>query len=131
MARPITRIYLTANLIIYLFFACTFFPEGLAVGFLAVLYSIVFSLPALIVLWMCFNVIGRRKPNIFFSWILLLLSVAIGAFMAMLFSTVAVDNTFSNVLSNLSFAAAFCGTLLQGFYIQRYFKSLHTDTTQL
>lgn len=130
MRQPSFRIYATANLVIYLFFAIALFPEGLGIGIMAVLYSAFFSSPTLLLLWGCFALLKQYRTSATGNWILLLLAVGLCAFVPMTLLGIVVDGKFSIDTDFLliSAGAAYGGTLLQVIYIHKYFKSIYHET---
>lgn len=131
MLRIAFRIYVTANLLIYFFFALFLFPEGVGFGFIALLYSAVFSIPSLLVLYGCFYLAQRLRPSISGCWILLFLTVGIGGFLPIvLFSVLENDPFGDTTFLLLSLGSAVGGTLLQIVSINRYFKILQHETEQ-
>ena len=122
------RIYLTANLLVYLAFAFLLFPEGLGLGFVALLFSALFSAPTIPLLMGCFYLIRRYRPGLTGSWALLLFTVGSSAFLpligfALFDESIARDSTFFF----LSFGSAFGATALQSLYTNRYFKTNHYE----
>lgn len=126
MRQPTIRIYLTANLAICLLFTFMSFPEGLEIGLIASLYSAIFSAPTLLVLYGCFSLLERHRPKLANCWLLLLVAVTLCACIPVLLSCFFIDGGLfvDKELLYLSFGSAFTGTLLQGFYINDYFKFL-------
>lgn len=129
MLQPTLRIYLTANIIVYLLFAFAAFPEGLGFGFIAMLCAALFSAPTLFVLFGCFRLIRQLQPGLVGSWLLLSLAVCICAFvpMAMLSLESAVDMSLDKDFLAMCFGCGSTGTLLQCFYVNKYFKFIHHE----
>jgi len=132
MSQPTVRIYLTANSMIYLFFALAFFPEGLLVGIMAIIFSTLFSVVTLPLLWGYFSIVKRYRPNLTCSWITLFLMVAICASVTLLVTGILgipiIDDGF---FVGLSFGSAFLSALFQYRYINQYFQSIQHETELL
>lgn len=131
MRQPTVRIYLTANLITCLLFMLTSLPEGLGFGLIVSVLSILFSSPTLLVLYGCFSLLKHHRPSLTNCWLLLLVAVSICACIPILLGDLYLTGELliDKEFLLLSFGCAFTGTLLQGFYINKYFKSLHHQTS--
>lgn len=131
MLQPTSRIYFTANLLVYLFFALFLFPEGLGFGFVALFFSVLFSAPTIPLLMGCFYLIRRCRPGLTGSWVLLLFTVGAAAFLPLIAFTILVGSLAGDHIFFLfSFGSAFGSVLLQSFYIARYFKTLHYENEE-
>jgi hypothetical protein len=120
------RIYISANLTIYLFVASSFFPEGLGLGLVAVCFSALFSAPTVLLPFAGFTLLQRLKPSLVASWLLLLPMICICAVIPQLLLSLWESGKMhiDKELFILCIGSAFTGTLLQSFYLHRYFKSL-------
>ena len=123
------RIYLTANLLVFLVFGLAFFPEGMAIGLYAALFSLIFSLPTLTVLCLCFFLLEKRRPGVSISWLILLLVVGFCAFIPLWLFNSQSDNLLGDeFLVALCLISALGSTLLQSVFLHNYFISLHYET---
>lgn len=130
MRPPTVRIYLTANLAIYLLFGIMSFPEGLGIGFIALLYSFPFSAPTLLLLYSFFLWLKQRKFLPAVNWLLLFATVSLCGLVPVLLFSLLLDGRLyiEKELLLISLGSAFAGTFLQGFYINKYFKFLQHKT---
>lgn len=76
------KIWGIANLIVFAIFAIALFPDGWTIGLLAVFFSALFSLPAVIIIYLFLQVLHRIRGTVLFSWAIFLFATAVTAFAA-------------------------------------------------
>jgi hypothetical protein len=74
------KIWVVANGIVFVIFAVALFPVGTGTGFLALLYSCIFSFPAIGLLYFLLRFLQLAKGPVPFSWVALLLGTGVSAF---------------------------------------------------
>lgn len=74
------KIWGVANGIVFCIFTIALFPYGIGIGFIALLYSCIFSLPVIVFLYFLHRFLQRVKGPTLFSWIILFLGTAFSAF---------------------------------------------------
>ena len=74
------KIWLLANLVVFLIFAISLFPNGFQAGLHAVMFSSLFSLPAILVVYLFLRFLKLVHGNIIFSWIVLLIATGLTAY---------------------------------------------------
>lgn len=132
MIRPSLRLYLTANALVYLIVAFWMLPEGFLIGFFAVLFSAVYSLPSLLLLAAFFYTLQIRRPNLRLCWIFLC-TVAAGCSFLPLFLLGFEFGELTGewpLLITASVGGGFGSLAIQSQSIQRYFKKLQTKPLQ-
>ncbi|HUC81890.1 MAG TPA: hypothetical protein VMR70_13295 [Flavisolibacter sp.] len=82
MLRISFKIWLLANLLVFGLFALSLFPRGFLVGWEALQFSALFSLPALLVVYGMLRLLKALRSAVVFSWILFLLSTGFAAFLS-------------------------------------------------
>ena len=129
MRQASLRIFLSANLVIYLIFAIALFPEGFGWGILAVIWSAAFSAPTLPVLFAGFALLQRLKPRLAGCWLFLVLLIGTCAFIPQLLINLFDGGKFrvAGEFFLLSLGGAVGGTLLQSFYLHQFFKPFSHD----
>jgi hypothetical protein len=80
MTKLSFKIWGIANLIVFAIFSIALFHTGIEVGLLAVLFSSLFSLPAILILNLLLRFLKHIRGGILFSWIVLLVGTALSAF---------------------------------------------------
>jgi len=76
------KIWCIANVVVFSVFVISLFPGGFSIGFLALVFSCIFSLPAIACLYFLLWVLRYMHGNILFSWIVLLSGTAVTAFVS-------------------------------------------------
>lgn len=71
-----------ANLAVFLVFAISLFPTGFSYGLNAVLYSSLFSSPAIIIINLLLLLLEKLRGRILFNWIVFLLSTGLTAYVS-------------------------------------------------
>jgi len=128
MLNPSFRIYLTANLIIWVLFTIALFPEGILFGMVAMAVSSVFSLPAFLLLLVCFSLIEKHRPKLILCWICLLLTVAFSVCIPSFILNIDASWPNDSGFIWMSVGAGFGALLLQSFYLHKYFKTFTMKT---
>ena len=114
------KIWILANLVIFFIFVISLFPNGFGPGWQAVLFSSLFSLPAIPVIYLFLRVLKRVHGHVIFSWLLLLLATGFMAYASYwLF-----DHWFGSDWRELNFILPL--SLLSGYAAVLFFSpSLH------
>ncbi|MDB5209156.1 MAG: hypothetical protein JWR72_4231 [Flavisolibacter sp.] len=73
------KIWAVANTIVFSIFAIALFPSGIGIGFIVLLYSCIFSLPAILFLYFLLRFLQRIKGPVLFSWVILFLGASASA----------------------------------------------------
>ena len=73
------KIWAVANAIVFGLFAIALFPSGIGIGFNALLYSCIFSLPAIAFLYFLLRFLQRSKGSVLFSWLILFIGATASA----------------------------------------------------
>lgn len=76
------KIWSVSNLIVFALFAFALFPQGFEIGLRAVLFSSLFSLPAILIIYLFLQVLHLIQGRMFFSWVILLFGTALTAFVS-------------------------------------------------
>ena len=121
------RIYITANVLIYCLVAVWLFPEGLAFGLVAIIVSLLLSLPVLFVLLISFFLVHKYSPGLLARWLLLALVLCFSVLIPPFFITRGEEFIANRELFYISTGLGFGAVLLQSFYLHKYFKSLHHE----
>src|SRR5215203_4893662 len=74
------KIWILANLTVFLIFALSLFPNGFQPGLQAIMFSSLFSLPAIIVIYLFLRFLKLVHGNIIFSWLALLMATGLTAY---------------------------------------------------
>src|SRR5690349_2804025 len=124
------RIYLTANLIVAValsFFMFMSLMEGDTGGFvlLAILFSFFFSLPALLLLWLCLWLISILKLSPLGAWIFLLTATALIAWIPAL---LLFFGEISEIILPFSLGSAFIALLIHTRKIHQQFQSFNNES---
>lgn len=126
MLEPSIRLYGTANAVVYIAFALMLFPEGLALGIFAFIFSSLLSLPVLLALCVFFGLIKRFSPGVIASWILLVLFVGFCAVLPFLVFGLYNDSLFGDqIFQLLGVGSAYLALLIQLPYIAKLFNNIH------
>ncbi|HZH63253.1 MAG TPA: hypothetical protein VEY10_00085 [Flavisolibacter sp.] len=73
------KIWAAANAMVFCIFAIALFPLGIGVGFTALLYSGILSLPAILLLYCLLRFLQHVKGPVLFSWLILFLGATASA----------------------------------------------------
>ena len=74
------KIWFLANLVVFLLFTISLFPNGFQPGLQAITFSSLFSLPAILVIYLFLQFLKLIHGNIIFSWIVLLIATGCTAY---------------------------------------------------
>lgn len=74
------KIWLSANTIIFLVFVLSLFPQGFLPGLQALMFSSLFSLPAILIIYLLLQLLKFLQGNTIFSWIVILLFTGLTAY---------------------------------------------------
>ncbi len=80
MIKIAFKIWSIANLIVFALFAFALFPQGFKIGLEAVLFSSLFSLPAILIIYLFLQGLHLIQGRVLFSWVILLIGTAFTAF---------------------------------------------------
>ena len=107
------KIWSLANLVVFLVFAISLFPNGFKEGFTALFYSSLFSFPATIILYLFLVLLETIRTRIFFNWIILLTATGLTAYAAFLLFQFwfAEDAEELNFILPLSMVSAYAAVL--------------------
>ena len=114
------KIWILANLVIFSIFVVSLFPNGFQPAFQAIIFSSLFSLPAILVIYLFLGFLKLVHGNIIFSWLMLLLATGLTAFA----SYCLFDYWFGSEWNELNFILPL--SLLSGYAAVLFFSpSLH------
>ena len=99
MIKIAFKIWGAANLIVFLVFAIALFPSRIGVGITALLYSSLFSLPAIAFLYLLLRFLQHVQGPVLFSWLVFFIGTAVSAFVAYYFFHL----VFKEIISELNF----------------------------
>lgn len=124
MLKLCLKIWAVANLMVLLVFAAPLLPHGAGLSLLALLYSSLFSLPAIALLYAVLVFLRFAQEGVWFSWAILLLGTALVSFIAYwLFRLFIHDagNEFNFILP-LSFVCGYSAVLLFSTQLHYWFQ---------
>lgn len=112
MIRLCLKIWIVANLLVFLLFAISLFPGGFKTGTSAIFYSCLFSSPAIAFLYFLLRLLRYFRGHVLFSWILLLAGTALIAFVSYYLCNLSTAlNEELNFILPLSFVCGFSAVL--------------------
>lgn len=91
MLKLCFKIWALANLLVFVVCLLLSLPHAFVLGLYALLYSAVFSLPAVPLLFLVLKFLRFARSGIVFSWIVLLLGTAAVSFLAYVLFTLATN----------------------------------------
>ena len=130
MLKLALRIYLTANVILAFLLALEIyddFSDALPIFFVAFLCSMVFSLPAIPVLYFSFAIADRFRLNFWSSWLLLAIGVALTV--AIIHTVIAIsfrEHIDIELLLSIM-GIGYGASLLNVLSVNRFFHSIHQE----
>lgn len=74
------KIWMLANLVVFLVFVISLFPNGFSYGLNALMYSSLFSSPAIIIINLLLLLLENLRGRILFNWIVFLLTTGLTAY---------------------------------------------------
>ena len=98
------KIWMLANLVVFLVFAISLFPNGFSYGFNALVYSSLFSSPAIIIINLLLLLLEHLKGKIVFNWIVFLFATGLSAYTSFFLFQL----WFKENLSELNFILPLC-----------------------
>lgn len=126
------KIWSVANGMVFLLFAVALSGKGMGLPFTALLFSCLFSLPAMAILYFLFCFLRRARGPALFSWIVLLLGTALTAFACyclfnICYKEVATEMAF---ILPLSFISGYCAVLLFSPSIHTLFQTFRYENNE-
>lgn len=126
MIKVSLRVYLTANVIVSLFFLLMGFelPDSLIIPLVAFLYSLLFSLPALLLLVAIFWLIKFSGFKTIAAWITLSVATGLIALVPVVFlSEIHLIGSDSDLFIGMAFISAYFAILINYSSINHLFNS--------
>ncbi|HVF97356.1 MAG TPA: hypothetical protein VM871_08555 [Flavisolibacter sp.] len=124
MLKICFKIWAAANLMVLVVFAVPLLPHGAALCFLALLYSSLFSLPAIALLYALLAFLRFAEGSVWFSWTVLLLGTAVISFIAYSLFKLVIQDAADELafILPLSFICGYSSVLLFSAQLTDWFE---------
>lgn len=129
MIKLSLKIWGLANGIVFLVFFFSSLPAGLGVGLLALFYSALFSLPAIVLSYFLLAFLRLAQGPVLFSWAVLLVVTALMAYVPYLLCTLWLSPLTGelNFILPLSFISGYSSILLLSPSLHYLFKTFYYE----
>lgn len=126
MLKLCVKIWAVANGMVFAVFGVFLLRQGLGAGLFSLLYSALFSLPALLVLYTLLRFLLFAQGSVWFSWAVLLGGTGLASYAAYaLFRLTARDLSELDFLLPLSFVCGYSSVLLFSYPLHHWFEKFY------